>query len=126
MTPLNQDPLWPEIELFHHACRLSYDQGGDDGKFKKALAHYDSLQRPEPLWRALARHVARQSTSEDQALLEDLARHPEKREGRLNWCLRAYIRGDLVTPEGDWLLLDEFLGRFGVTPPPYLEPMPDE
>ncbi|MBF0439827.1 MAG: hypothetical protein HQL93_12015 [Magnetococcales bacterium] len=119
-------PWEPEVQLFHHACRLSYDQGGDSGPFQEALADYDRLNRPEPLWRALARHVARQSDAQDKALLENLARHPEKREGRLGWCLRAFIRGDLVTPEGEWLLLDDFLARHNIPLPPYLEDMPDE
>ncbi|MBF0602866.1 MAG: TIR domain-containing protein [Nitrospirae bacterium] len=118
--------LGSEMELFRHACRLSFHQGGDDGAFRQAMAHYETLHRPEPLWSALARHVARRSTPEDRALLEDLARHPEKREGRLQWCLRAYIRGDLVTPEGEWMLLDDLLKRLDIEPPPYLEEMPDE
>ncbi|MBF0131574.1 MAG: TIR domain-containing protein [Magnetococcales bacterium] len=123
---INKEPFGPEIELFHHACRLSFHQGGDDRAFQQAMAYYKKLQRPEPLWSALARHIARRSTPEDRVLLEDLARHPEKREGRLQWCLRAYIRGDLVTPEGDWMLLDDLLKRLGIEPPPYLENMPDE
>ncbi|MBF0181630.1 MAG: hypothetical protein HQM03_16540 [Magnetococcales bacterium] len=126
LKPFERTPLAPEVQLFHHACRLSYDQGGDSGPFQQALEKYDQLNRPDPLWRALARHVARQSDAQDKALLEDLARHPEKREGRLSWCLRGFIRGDLVTPDGEWLLLDDFLARHNVPPPPYLEDMPDE
>ncbi|MEO5328644.1 MAG: TIR domain-containing protein [Magnetococcus sp. THC-1_WYH] len=121
-----EEHLIPEIELFRHACRFSLDPGGDDMAFQQAMAYYETLQRPEPLWSALARHIARRSTPEDRTLLEDLARHPEKREGRLQWCLRAYIRGDLVTPEGEWMLLDDLLKRLDIEPPPYLEEMPYE
>ncbi|MBF0139343.1 MAG: hypothetical protein HQL74_03575 [Magnetococcales bacterium] len=122
------DPLWPEIKLFQHACRLSFNQGGDASEFLAALENYQNEggDHRDPLWPALARHVARLSTPEDKALLEDLAQHPEKRDGRLGWCLQAFIRGDLMTVEGDWLLLDDFLKQMGVKPPPYLEEMPDE
>ncbi|MEO5371617.1 MAG: TIR domain-containing protein [Magnetococcus sp. DMHC-1] len=121
-----KDPSWPEVNLFHHACRLSFNQGGDPSEFIRELKQYEEMNRGEPLWPALAKHIARQSNQADRNLLEDLARHPEKRSGRLNWCLRCNIRGDLLTQEGEWLLLDDFLKGFGVSPPPYLEEMPDE
>jgi hypothetical protein len=59
-------------------------------------------------------------------LLEDLARHPEQREGPLSWGLRYYVRGDLVFDDDSVVTLDELCARAGLAPPPLLETMPDE
>jgi len=80
----------------------------------------------DPLWPALARHIARLSTPEDKALLEDLARHPEKREPPLSWGLKYLVRGDLVLEGGEVVTLDELAREVGLEPLPYLEDMPQE
>lgn len=80
----------------------------------------------DPLWPALARHIARMSTPEDRALLEDLVRHPEQRPAPLSWGLRHYVRGDLIFDDGSVVTLDELCAQAGVAPLPVLETMPDE
>jgi hypothetical protein len=73
----------PLLALFRAACRASFAPG--DRSLRAAIAGACDTFDGDPLWPALARHVARISTAEDRALLEDLARHPEKREPPLSW-----------------------------------------
>jgi len=80
----------------------------------------------DPPWPALARHVARIWTPKDRALLEDLARHPEKREPPLSWGLQHYVRGDLVFDDDAVVTLDELCAQAGLALLPLLEAMPDE
>jgi hypothetical protein len=111
-----------ELGLFRLACRASLNPAKDSSQLDAALAGYHG----DPLWPALARHLSRRSTAEDRALLEDLARHPEKREGVLSWCLRYYVRGDLLLQDGTVLTIDDLCQQIGIEPPPLLEDMPDE
>jgi len=80
----------------------------------------------DPIWPALARHVARISTADDRALLLDLARHPEQRAPPLSWGLRHYVRGDLVLDDDSVVTLDELCAAAGLAPLPLLEDLPDE
>jgi calcineurin-like phosphoesterase family protein len=80
----------------------------------------------DPLWIALARHVARISTQEDRELLEDLAAHPEKREAPLSWGLQYIVRGDVLMADGSEVTLDELCDEAGVPRYPLLEEMPPE
>jgi hypothetical protein len=114
----------PLLALFRAACRASFAPG--DRSLRAAIAGACDTFDGDPLWPALARHVARISTAEDRALLEDLARHPEKREPPLSWGLQHYVRGDLVFDDGSVVTLDELCARAGLAPPPFLEDMPDE
>ncbi|MBI2421567.1 MAG: metallophosphoesterase [Candidatus Hydrogenedentes bacterium] len=111
------------VKTLAMACRLIYASSKDDIGLKSVLrsypAHYD------PLWPALARHIAGIGTPEDRALLEDLARHPEKREGPLQWGLRYIVRGDVVLDDGTVVTLDELSAAHGLEPLPYLEEMPE-
>jgi hypothetical protein len=81
----------------------------------------------EPLWPALARQIARRSTSLDRELLVDRAMHPEKCEPPLSWGLQYVVRGDVIVddpefPAGRVCRLEEFgLGDLAV-----LEEMPPE
>lgn len=61
----------------------------------------------DPLWPALARHVARCSTPEDRALLETLARSPDEAPEPLRWGLRYYVRGDILFEDGSVVTLDD-------------------
>ncbi len=111
-----------ELGLFRLACRASLRPEADASALEAALAGYSG----DPLWPALARHLSRRSTADDRALLEDLARHPEKREGVLSWCLRYYVRGDVMLQDGTVLTIDELCHQLGIDPPPLLEDLPDE
>lgn len=111
-----------ELGLFRLACRASLHPEADASALEQALADYSG----DPLWPALARHLSRRSTADDRALLEDLARHPEKREGVLSWCLRYYVRGDVMLQDGTVLTIDELCHQLGIDPPPLLEDLPGE
>lgn len=123
-TPSGGEPL---LALLGPACRASLRQTPDTPELTEALAaHAGTL---DPLWPALARHVARCATDADRDLLEHLARHPEEREPPLSWGLQYYVRGDLLLFEGEAytsVTLDDLCAEAGIDPPPYLEPMPDE
>jgi len=80
----------------------------------------------DPLWPALARHLARRSTEADRALLTDLAAHPEQREPPLSWGLRYIVRGDVLLDDGSVVTLDELADEQGMEHLPYLEEMPPE
>jgi hypothetical protein len=114
----------PLLALFRSACQASFVPG--DARLGVAVDRACAAFEGDPLWPALARHVARISTSEDRALLEDLARHPEKREPPLSWGLQHYVRGDLVFDDDSVVTLDELCAQAGVPPLPLLEAMPDE
>jgi hypothetical protein len=66
------------------------------------------------------------STSEDRALLEDLATRPEQRGGPVSWALRYYVRGDIVMRDGAVITMDEICDELGVPPLPLLEDMAPE
>ncbi len=74
-----------------------------------------------PLWPALARYSAGIGTDADAACLLDLAIHPEQCEAPLSWALQFMIRGDIIMPDGNIILLDELCAEAGVEPLPLLE-----
>lgn len=112
------------LHIFQLACRLSLHPTTDPIPFQQSLAALPP--DTDPLWPALARHITRRSTPEDRALLEDLARHPEKRDPPLRWGLQYYVRGDLVLDDGTELLLDDLCDQLNLPRLPYLEDLPDE
>jgi len=114
----------PLLALFRAACQASF--APDDASLSAAVVRACDTFDGDPLWPALARHVARISTSGDQALLEDLARHPEQREPPLSWGLQHYVRGDLVFGDDSVITLDDLCAQAGLAPLPLLEAMPDE
>jgi hypothetical protein len=114
----------PLLALFRAACQASFVPG--DARLRAAVIRACDAFDGDPLWPALARHVARISTADDRALLEDLARHPEKREPPLSWGLQHYVRGDLVFDDDSVVTLDELCAQAGLAPLPLLEAMPDE
>jgi hypothetical protein len=113
----------PEIKVLSAACQLSLHPE-DDHALNEALAEYGP--NLDPLWPALARHLARRATPEDRALLTNLAQHPEKREPPLSWGLRFIVRGDVLFDDGSVVTLDELCDEAGVPRLPYLEDLPDE
>jgi 3',5'-cyclic AMP phosphodiesterase CpdA len=112
------------VRVLAPACRLSLHPGEDDHALNEALASYEA--HVDPLWLALARHLARRATPEDHALLQDLAQHPEKREPPLSWGLQFIVRGDVLFDDGSVVTLDELCDEAGVPRLPYLEDLPDE
>jgi hypothetical protein len=112
------------LALFRAACQASFLP--DDARLCAVAVRACDAFDGDPLWPALARHVARISTSEDRALLEDLARHPDKRQAPLSWGLQHYVRGDLVFDDDSVVTLDELCAGAGLPPLPFLEAMPDE
>ena len=118
------EPKDPLLRLFHEACRLSLRPRSESAPFRRALAELP--EGTDPLWPALARHVARLSTPEDRRLLCDLAEHPDSRGKPLSWGLRYYVRGDLVLDDGTEVGLDELCDEAGITRLPWLVDMPDE
>jgi hypothetical protein len=121
---MEHEPNDPIFNLFSLASRVSLrpEEGADELKSFLASNAHDM----DPLWPALARHIARLSTEEDRQLLEDLTRHPEKREPPLSWVLKYYVRGDVVMVFGTGVTLDELSVEAGVRPLPYLEQMREE
>jgi len=107
----------PAINLISIACRESLRPGSQTVKLARALNSFSG----DPLWPALARHLANQSTETDRGFLVDLARHPEKREPPLRWGLQYIVRGDVMMPDYSVRPLDEFFACHGMEPPSYLE-----
>ena len=114
----------PLLALFRAACRASF--APDDASLRDATASACANFGGDPLWPALARHIARISSAEDRALLLELARHPEQRAPPLSWGLQYYVRGDLVLDDDSVVTLDELCAQAGFAALPLLEDMPDE
>jgi hypothetical protein len=100
------------------ACRVSLHPQFRPGDLKRALMLYPDGS--DPLWAALARHIARWSTDQDRCLLIDLARRPERREGVLRWGLQYVVRGDVILDDGTEVTLDDLAEQAGVKPLPYI------
>ncbi len=58
--------------------------------------------------------------------MEDLARHPEKREPPLRWGLRYIVWGNIWLEGGKVVLLDDVCREHGLDLLPYVEELPDE
>jgi hypothetical protein len=114
----------PLLALFRSACQASFAPG--DATLRAAAVSACDAFEGDPLWPALARHIARISTEADRTLLEDLARYPGQREPPLSWGLQHFVRGDLVFDDGSVVTLDDLCAQVGLAPLPMLEPMPDE
>ncbi|ACY17726.1 NACHT domain-containing protein [Haliangium ochraceum] len=110
--------------LFRIACRASLDETTDTPALTEAVRALPA--DTDPLWPALARHVARQSTDADRALLESVARDPGLRAPPLSWGLRFFVRGDVLLADGSVCTLDELCAESGLQPLPALEDMPPE
>jgi hypothetical protein len=111
-----------ELGLMQLACRVSLGHEPASRRLDDALARFGG----DPLWPALARHIARSSTPDDRALLEDLAAHPERRDGPVSWALRYYVRGDIAAPAGTVITIDQLCDELGTPRLALLEDMPPE
>jgi hypothetical protein len=112
------------VTLFSLACALSLHPEKDVAPLQNVLAKDANLY--EPLWPALARHLARCATAADRTLLIDLAQHPEKCAPPLSWGLKYIVRGDILLNDGREISLDTLTDRLGLPRLPYLEEMPEE
>ncbi|HLK59274.1 MAG TPA: hypothetical protein VKU00_22130, partial [Chthonomonadaceae bacterium] len=119
------DRAWP-LGLLIPAARISVTSGRLGRDELEAGIHFFEEQNFDPFWIAFARHIARLSTPEDWAFLEDLAAHPEKRKGLLAWGLQYIVRGDILLPDDTEVTLDELCRSAGVPLYPLLEEMPPE
>ncbi|PRP90760.1 3',5'-cyclic adenosine monophosphate phosphodiesterase CpdA [Enhygromyxa salina] len=97
---LDDEPL---VRLLSKACRLSLANAAPDDELHVLCASFDG----DPLWPALARHLARASSAEDRRLLEELAAHPERREGVVGLGLEYWVRGDVLLPDGSQRTLEQ-------------------
>jgi len=109
----------PSIALLAEASRLSIGQTSDPSELRRLLDA--SSLRAEPLWPALARHLAGCASDDDGALLEDLTRHPERREGLMSWGLQYIVRGDILLNDGTTVTLDELANELKRPALPYVD-----
>jgi TIR domain/NACHT domain len=114
----------PTVALLSVACRRSLHPQDYLQDLDQALASYPRTS--DPLWPALARHLARCANGRDRALLTGLAQHPERREPPLSWGLQFIVRGDVLLDDGSVMLLDDLTDQAGLSRLPYLEVLPDE
>jgi 3',5'-cyclic AMP phosphodiesterase CpdA len=117
------NPL-PEEAMLAAACRLSLQPERDPVEFEQILAQHSSSV--EPLWLALAGHLAGRSTTDNRDLLVDLAQHPEKLDPPLRWGLQFIVRGDVLCEDGTIVTLDQLCDHHGIDHLPYLEVMEKE
>jgi TIR domain/NACHT domain len=113
-----------EATVLAAACCLALHPPLSPTAFEDTVADY--AINIDPLWPALARHLARRSTTEDRALLIDLASQPELREPPLRWGLQFIVRGDVMLEDGSVVTLDELTDEAGLPRLPFLDEMPDE
>ena len=117
------DPRW---RLMQAACRLSLEPGTSPDLFEKAL-EAEGPACGDPLWPALARHLARRAIPGDRELLEDAVRQPENRPEPLRSGLQFIARGDVIFNDGSVKTLEEICAAAGIEVDlPLLEDMPDE
>lgn len=79
----------------------------------------------DPLWLALARHLARRSTDEDRRLLVSRVSEVDG-DDTLSLGLRYIVRGDIVLADGSEVTLDELAIKAGVPTLPMLDEMAEE
>ncbi|HEV7509987.1 MAG TPA: metallophosphoesterase [Thermoanaerobaculia bacterium] len=118
-----ENPI-PEVQLLSFACRLSLHPTLDSKCLDEALVRHGA--QLDPLWPALARHLARQATPADRTLLTDIAQNPERRNAPFSWGLQFIVRGDVLFDDGSIATLDELCDEAGVPRLPYLEDLPEE
>jgi 3',5'-cyclic AMP phosphodiesterase CpdA len=112
--------------MLAEACRISLHPSRGLTTFDRLLSASAGSSTFDPLWSALARHLARCSTAEDRRLLIGLAQHPVRREPPLSWGLQFIVRGDVMLDDGSVVTLDELTDHAGLPRLPYLEELPDE
>ncbi|MEM6455192.1 MAG: NACHT domain-containing protein [Acidobacteriota bacterium] len=108
----------PYAALLRRACRIAHGYAG--AASLEPFLNDPVITGGDPLWPALARHLAGASRSEDRALLTDLVGHPEKRRPPLATALRFIARGDVLLDSGEIVTLDELADEADVTLPPLL------
>lgn len=110
----------PLLKHFEAYCQQSLHPDEDPKNLPKFSPDTD------PLWPALARLLIRQATAGDWSLLEDLAKHPEKRAPPLSWGLKYLVRGDIILDDGSEITLDALSDKLGFPRLPYVEELPEE
>jgi hypothetical protein len=124
LARLDPEGLVGELAVMAAAARAFFDERAIPELERQIDAYSRNGSDPDPLWPALARHVARISTSSDRSLLEDLVRHPERRPAPLSHGLQFIARGDVWLHYDRVVTLDELCARIGARDLPYLEDSP--
>jgi len=119
VEPMSSDVRMALIAL---ACKASLHPEASPRGLKRAIGSYP--EQADPLWPALARHLADRSTINDVHLLESVARDPTQRDGPLSWGLQYIVRGDVVLDDGSELTLDSIWSDLGRPAPPLLLDQP--
>ena len=123
LAAVRDKPEDERVRLLIEGSRISCGMGGDTLLFRELLlASYS--KSTDPLWAALAKHIARLSTKKDRDLLQRLAKHPEKRDPPLQWGLKYIVRGDVVLDDGTEVELDQLARELDMKPLPFLEDVP--
>ena len=79
-----------------------------------------------PIWPAFGHHLARRSTPEEKALLENYAQTPDSaNDPQLALGLRFIVRGDIMLPDGQFKTLDEIADEHELQRLPFLEEVPE-
>lgn len=115
------DDIWgcdERAALLASACRKFLAVGAQD-----LDARLDRARALDPLWPALARYLSGKPVEADRALLTRTAELAEHRDPDLGWGLRFYVRGDIVTDDGE-LTLDEICRAAGHPRLPLLDGHP--
>ena len=122
---LQEVPRKPLTRLATAACKLSLEPAADPGDFETALTEA-KRQHLDPLWPALARHLARRPVERDRRLLVERVARAHEDDSPLGWGLRYIVRGDVLLEGGRVITLDELSDLHGLPRLPLLEEMPDE
>ena len=118
-------PKEPLTRLCAAACEISLQPEGDAAAFDAALAAA-KRRRVDPLWLALALHLARRSDDRDRRLLTERVASAHEDDSPLGWGLRYIVRGDVLLDGGRVITLDELSDLHGLPRLPLLKEMPYE
>lgn len=111
----------PVVALVSQACQASLDEQPDRPELHRLLDTFDG----DPLWPALARHLAR--VSDEREYLTQCALNWESYPAPLSWGLRYCAKGDILLPDltTHWDM-DDLAREAGVDPLPIVDPMEPE
>ncbi len=109
------------VRLLAAACRASFKEQPDRPELHRRLKAF----KGDPLWPALARHLAR--VSDERDYLTQCALNWESYPAPLSWGLRYMAKGDILLQDltTHWDM-DDLAREAGVEPLPIVDPMEPE